>query len=153
MGCQAPRDEHPLSFIHFAIVNVQPPLCTCVIQILLGTFTCTAVPGEFVWLPGLLTKVGGVHTCMLHKYFILCSPQLPHCDVVRLHCVHPRKTVRSKILVAKSTIYIEPYHTCLKCNIMSLCTVCAGWALDRAGRCRLCTFRCGTYVRCMYMYM
>ena len=23
----------------------------------MGTFTCTAIPGEFVWLPGILTKV------------------------------------------------------------------------------------------------
>ena len=26
-------------------------------QVLLGTFTCTSVPGEFVWLPGILTEV------------------------------------------------------------------------------------------------
>ena len=26
-------------------------------QTLLGTVTCTSVPGEFVWLPGLFTKV------------------------------------------------------------------------------------------------
>ena len=26
-------------------------------QVLLGTFTCTGVPGEFVWMPGLLTQV------------------------------------------------------------------------------------------------
>jgi midasin (ATPase involved in ribosome maturation) len=34
-------------------------------KILLGTFTCTAVPGEFVWLPGLLTK------CVLAGHWIV----------------------------------------------------------------------------------
>ena len=24
---------------------------------MLGTYACTTIPGEFVWLPGILTKV------------------------------------------------------------------------------------------------
>jgi midasin len=34
-------------------------------KVLLGTFTCTAVPGEFVWMPGLLTK------CVLNGHWIV----------------------------------------------------------------------------------
>ena len=38
------------------------------VQMLLGTFTCTAIPGEFVWLPGLLTKVGiSACVCFMRK--------------------------------------------------------------------------------------
>ena len=47
-----------------------------ILQMLLGTFTCTAVPGEFVWTPGLLTKVSV--SCVYHhasvpEVFYLCA--------------------------------------------------------------------------------
>ena len=37
------------------------------LQVLLGTFTCTAVPGEFVWMPGLLTKVCSVTNVLVNN--------------------------------------------------------------------------------------
>ena len=42
---------------------------------LLGTFTCTAVPGEFVWTPGLLTKVSSIGVCSSN--FVLFVRSVP----------------------------------------------------------------------------
>ena len=49
-----------------------------VLQVLLGTFTCTAVPGEFVWMPGLLTKVLTV-TFLFPKLVLYLSLSFPCC--------------------------------------------------------------------------
>lgn len=55
-----------------------------ILQVLLGTFTSTNTPGEFVWMPGPLTKVifDKYIRCISH---ILCYVQPLVCTLIVRH--------------------------------------------------------------------
>ena len=51
----------------YVVVHIQ--LSYSYFQTLVGTFTCTGIPGEFVWLPGILAQV----CCVFFEVVITCQ--------------------------------------------------------------------------------